>query len=323
MSARIVDARTDAHAIAEAAAILRRGGLVALPTETVYGLAARALDPDALERVFVAKGRPATHPLIAHVLDLEGARAVAADVEPARALAAAFWPGPLSLVLPRAAAAPAQLSGGLPTVAVRAPSHPVMRAVIAALGEPVAAPSANRYQQVSPTTAAHVARGLGDVVELILDGGACDSGIESTVVDLTGPPRILRPGPIGEAALRRVLPEIRTGTAEVAAGLPRVSPGLDARHYAPRAEARRFNGPPPASAGDGVIFCGPPHGVPAGVRAIALPHDALAYAAGFYAALHTLDDANCPYIYIEDVPGEPEWAAIADRIQRATTAAAP
>ena len=319
VSPRTLDARDgDAAVIAEAVAVLRRGGLVALPTETVYGLAARALDPAALRRIFVAKDRPLTHPLIAHVLDLAGAAAVADDVEPARALAAAFWPGPLTVIL-RRGRGPAELSAGLPTVAVRAPAHPVARAVIAALGEPIAAPSANRHQQVSPTTAAHVARSLGEAVDLILDGGATEQGIESTVVDLTGPPTILRPGPIDEATLRAHLPGLRGPQAtRLLHEAPRSSPGLDARHYAPRAPARRFADRRALSAGarDGVLFRGAAPPGP-GTR-IALPDEPVGYARGLYAALHALDDAGVQAIWIEDVPADVPWAAVRDRLTRAT-----
>ena len=324
MSARIVDPRVDPGAIAEAVAILRAGGLVGLPTETVYGLGARALDAAALARIFLAKGRPTSHPLIAHVLDLPGALAVAADVSAARSLAAAFWPGPLTFVLPRRAGTPDLLSAGLDTVAVRAPAHPVARAVIAALGEPIAAPSANRYQEVSPTTAAHVARSLGEAVALILDGGATERGIESTVVDLTGPPTILRLGPIDELALRAVLPSVRIkGSDVIPAGEARSSPGLDARHYAPRADANCFFAAtvPKVGAGDGVILCG--NGLVGalggGAHVIVLPSDASGYAAGLYAALHTLDDAGARRIWIEEVPQGRAWDAVRDRITRATT----
>ncbi|HSN34083.1 MAG TPA: L-threonylcarbamoyladenylate synthase, partial [Ideonella sp.] len=170
----------DAPAIAEAAALLRAGELVAFPTETVYGLGGRALDPAALARIFAAKGRPPTHPLIAHVTSPAEAAALSSAWDArAERLAERFWPGPLTLVVPRAPSVPAALSGGKPTVAVRAPAHPVAQALLAALGEPIAAPSANRYQTVSPTTAAHVVRSLGDAIPLVLDGGRCQAGLES------------------------------------------------------------------------------------------------------------------------------------------------
>jgi len=307
--------------IDEAVAKLRAGGLVALPTETVYGLGARALDEAALARVFAAKGRPPSHPLIAHVLDLERAGSVAVELERARALAAAFWPGPLTLVLPRDPRAPAALSGGLPTVAVRAPAHPVARALIAALGEPIAAPSANRYQHVSPTEAAHVLRSLGDAVELILDGGSASRGIESTVVDLTtSPPRLLRLGPIEAARLRPVLPDLVVAAGVVEAGEARAAPGLDRRHYAPATETRCFAGPRRFGRREGVLLCGGALAATAGTegaRVIVLPREPETYAQGLYAALHALDAAELTCLWIEMVPGDEAWDAVRDRIRRA------
>jgi L-threonylcarbamoyladenylate synthase len=324
---RILDARgLDADVIAEAVDCLRRGGLVALPTETVYGLGARALDPAALARVFAAKGRPASHPLIAHVLDLDGARSLSIDVERARALTDAFWPGPLTVVLPRASSAPAALSGGLPTVAVRAPLHPVARALIAALGEPIAAPSANRYQSTSPTTAQHVVEGLGDAVDLVLDGGATDRGIESTVVDLTAAPVLLRPGPISVAQLRTVLTTLDFAeNLRIDEHVARSSPGLDARHYAPRAPALRFSGAGALAVGatEGVVLRGESlaaHARAQGAHVLVLPDDPEGYARGFYAALHALDAARVSRIWIEAPPDQDDaWAAVRDRILRATT----
>src|SRR5437660_12869477 len=173
-------------AIAEAAAVLRRGGLVAFPTETVYGLGGNALDPAAVARIFAAKGRPATNPVIVHVADAAGVPLVAAAwPDPAARLAARFWPGPLTLVLPRRPEVPDVVTAAGPTVAVRVPAHPVARALLRAAGVPVAAPSANRSSELSPTTAEHVLRGLGGRIDLILDAGPCPGGIESTVLDLT------------------------------------------------------------------------------------------------------------------------------------------
>ena len=333
MSPRVLDVRAlvDPHAseealaaarsaIEEASALLRRGGLVALPTETVYGLGAHALDAAALARIFAAKGRPASHPLIAHVLHLESARAVADDVERARVLTDALWPGPLTVVLPRALRAPAALSGGLATVAVRAPAHPVARALIAALGAPIAAPSANRYQHVSPTTAAHVVRSLGEAVDLVLDGGPSDSGIESTVVDLTGAPRMLRPGPLSLATLRALLPGIGVGPSTVEHDEARVSPGLDARHYAPGAPTSLFSSPPPWRVGQGALLCGDEHAVAArsaGVHVVVLPSNPEGYARGLYAALHELDEAALSRIFVESVPSGERWDAVRDRVTRA------
>src|SRR5579883_1162410 len=235
---RVVPVERDApagRAVTEAAEALRAGRLVALPTETVYGLGARAFDERAIALVFAAKGRPTHHPLILHVLDERQARELAARwPDAASRLAGAFWPGPLTLVVDRAAHVPASVAGGGPSIAVRAPAHPVARALIAALGEPIAAPSANRYQGLSPTTAQHVVKQLGDAVDLVLDAGECDAGIESTVVDVrVDPARVLRPGALDLAALRRVLPDVQARVERVEGAQPRLSPGMEARHYAP------------------------------------------------------------------------------------------
>ena len=316
MTPRIVHASSPG-AIDEAVRVLRAGGLVALPTETVYGLAARALDAAALSKIFAAKGRPVSHPLIAHVLDLDGAAQVSSDIERGRALAAEFWPGPLTMILTRLLGVPDELSGGLPTVAVRAPSHPVARAVIAALGEPIAAPSANRYQHVSPTEAAHVARSLGDAVGLILDGGPATRGIESTVIDLVGPPRILRPGPISEASLRAFVPGLQRSTRLVVdEHARRVSPGLDARHYAPSVPAFLVDTFAEAAPEDGVIACGP--GLKSAAHTVTLDREPSRYAAGLYAAMHRLEAAGVARIFIQRVPADGAWDAIRDRLSRAT-----
>ncbi|HEY0970121.1 MAG TPA: L-threonylcarbamoyladenylate synthase, partial [Gemmatimonadales bacterium] len=193
--------------LAHAASVLRRGGLVAFPTETVYGLGANALDSDAVARIYAAKGRPSFNPLIVHVADATAARTLAtAWPEAAERLAAAFWPGPLTMVLPKQPRVTDLVTAGLPSVALRVPAHPVALALLRAAGIPIAAPSANRYTELSPTSAAHVERGLGDRVELILDAGPTRVGIESTVVDLTGErPVMLRPGIISADALAAVV----------------------------------------------------------------------------------------------------------------------
>ena len=224
-------------AYAESARVLRAGGLVAFPTETVYGLGARAFDERALARIFEAKGRPVHHPLIVHVEDEDQARTLAATwPEHAARLARAFWPGPLTLVVDRADAVPASVAGGAASVALRAPAHAVARGLLAALGEPIAAPSANRYQGLSPTIVAHVIKELGERVDLVLDGGPCEAGIESTVVDVrSASPRVLRPGALGLAELRAVVPDLRLRGGSAGSGERRASPGMDERHYAPRA----------------------------------------------------------------------------------------
>ncbi|MEM1418303.1 MAG: L-threonylcarbamoyladenylate synthase, partial [Myxococcota bacterium] len=216
----------------EAAAVLRRGGLVAFPTETVYGLGAAARDPEAVAKVFRAKGRPADHPLIVHVAHADAAPAGAArwDARAAR-LAERFWPGPLTLIVPKAGDVPGTVTGGQDTVGLRVPDHALARELLTAFGDGVAAPSANRFGAVSPTTAAHVALELADAVDLLLDGGPCRVGVESTIVDLSGErARLLRPGGVAAEAIEEVL-----GTRLAsAAGAPR-APGTLASHYAPRA----------------------------------------------------------------------------------------
>ena len=313
---RVVPA--DAAAIAEAAARLGAGELVAFPTETVYGLGGRALDPAALGRIFAAKGRPATHPLIAHVTGAAGAAALSTAWDArAEALARRFWPGPLTLVVPRAPSVPAALSGGKPTVAVRAPAHPVAQALLAAVGEPLAAPSANRYQQLSPTTAAHVARAFGDEVALVLDGGPCAAGLESTVLDLTvSPPAVLRPGALPLGALRALVPDVMLAAGAVDDEAARRSPGQDAIHYAPRARLLVLpRAAALAAAGAAVVLRGA--GDPARPDAVVLPDDAAGYGARLYATLHALDDAGAAVIAVESPPDDEAWLAVADRLRRA------
>jgi L-threonylcarbamoyladenylate synthase len=345
---RVNPAAPDPATLAVAGEALRNGALVAFPTETVYGLGAHALDDRAVRRIFAAKGRPAYNPLIVHVPDIDGARAVAADwTELAARAAEAFWPGPLTLVLPRTPAVPASVTAGLDTVAVRVPSHPVALALLRTAAVPVAAPSANRFTRVSPTTAAHVARGLGDRVDLILDGGATPYGIESTVIDVTGrQAALLRHGAIGVHELEPVLgplldrvrgaPAARAGSASMAgsaAPAARPSPGMLDRHYAPDAELVVYPDAPTARAAVaavrqrmesvrvGAVVLSPLEGVEPD-ETVALPADARGYARLFYAALHTLEEAGCRLILVEQVPAGAEWESVRDRLRRSAAGGA-
>jgi L-threonylcarbamoyladenylate synthase len=321
-------------AVARAVELLQAGGVVALPTETVYGLAANALDPAAVERIFEIKGRPAANPIIVHIAGLEMARRCAADW-PALAdtLAAAFWPGPLTLVLPRAAEIPDVVTSGGSTVGIRWPAHPFMQAVIRKCGFPLAAPSANASNALSPTNALHVSRSLGDKIPLLIDGGQCQVGIESTVLDLTiRPPRILRPGMIHAESLLAAAPECGFSMADDRtsddAG-PLRSPGRLPKHYSPRAKLVILSW---TAAGDlrsvlkknrldlqGTHIIA--HSViPSGVEAAqvsVIPHDPEAFARAIYAELHRCDDAGARCIVVEALPHSLPWRAIADRLQRA------
>lgn len=309
------------QAIAEAAAVLRAGGLVAMPTETVYGLGARALDPAAVQRVYAAKQRPATSPLIAHVESTEQARSLLLEwPESAQRLADAFWPGPLTIVLPKAAHVPDALSGGGPRLGVRVPAHPVALALIRALGEPIAAPSANRFMQLSPTRAEHVQRGLGDAVDLIIDGGDCAYGIESTVIRLEhSGATLLRPGAIPAALIERVLgaPLLRPAAADAKPGVAQDSPGLHLRHYAPRTPLLLWQpgqALPPGRGGLLALTSNTENVTPR----IEMPSDAAAYAQRLYSELHALDAAELDWIAVEAPPSDSAWAAVHDRLQRAT-----
>lgn len=327
-----------AAAVRRAAELLRAGEIVALPTETVYGLAANALDSDAVARVFAAKGRPAHNPIIVHVASHAMADVCTRAWPPqAKRLADGFWPGPLTLILPKADRIPNIVTAGGPTVGLRWPAHPFMQAVIRECGFPLAAPSANTSNQLSPTSAAHVARSLGRRVPLIVDGGQCQVGIESTVVDLTvAPPQLLRPGMIHLEALAAVLGTVTTVPGPGNAG-PHRSPGQLPQHYAPRARLLVLNwkneaeltarlravGTEPARAWI-VAHSNVPGGAGFGGVSV-IPHDAEAFARALYAELHRGDDAGFGTIVVEQPPAEPEWQGIADRLHRAaaTPAAGP
>jgi L-threonylcarbamoyladenylate synthase len=343
MLERVDPRHPDEAVIARAAEILRRGGLVAFPTETVYGLGANALDPDAVDRIFAAKGRPWFNPLIVHVADLDRVRDVARDwPENAERLARAFWPGPLTLVVHKRPEVPPSVSGGGDTVGVRVPSHPVARALLTAAGIPVAAPSANRSNEVSPTTGSHVQKSLGEAVDLILDAGPTTVGIESTVVDVTqDPPSVLRPGMITQADLTRVVGEVvRTiiefrphpprdepRQADVGDRHARPSPGMLERHYAPRTSLllvetgslrRTIEDEERAGRRVGAILITVMTPSPPAHRIAELDADPAKYAAALYAVLHQLDeDTGVDVIVVERPPMLPEWFAVLDRLWRA------
>jgi len=300
----------DAAAVAEAASRLRAGLLVAIPTETVYGLAARADRAEAVAAIYRAKGRPDFNPLIVHIASLEQAEALALFDERARLLARHFWPGPLTMVLPLregAGIAPA-VTAGLPTVALRMPAHPTMRAVLAETGLPLAAPSANRSGGVSPSEARHVAQSLGAAAGLVLDGGACAQGLESTIVALRadGTWQLLRPGPIEEARLAALLGPPR---AVMAARVE--APGQLASHYAPGKPVRL--GAQAAEADEFLIGFGPV----AGQCSLSESGDLAEAAARLYACLHAAAAAPQPRVAVAPVPDEGIGAAINDRLRRA------
>jgi L-threonylcarbamoyladenylate synthase len=289
---------TEANDIGQAVAILRAGGLVAFPTETVYGLGANALDESAVRRIFDAKGRPLTSPLIVHVYSIEMACGLAAQwPEAAEKLARRFWPGPLTIIVPKSVAVPDLVTAGLPDVGLRMPAHPVALALLRAVRLPLAAPSANRFTQLSPTTAEHVRQGLGSAVEMVLDGGPCLVGIESTVISVAGAvPRILRAGMISQPEIEAVIGPVETGAGAA-------SPGQHPKHYSPRT---------PVVLGDS-----PATGRGVRLDASNMPHEASAYAARLYSALHDLDNEGYDWIAIELPPDTPAWAGIRDRLFRA------
>ncbi|MHC4210194.1 MAG: L-threonylcarbamoyladenylate synthase [Planctomycetota bacterium] len=315
--------RATDDAIAEAAARLRDGRVVAFPTETVYGLGADTFRAAAIERVYALKGRPLDNPLIAHVLDDDQARAVVAGWDDrCTELARAFWPGPLTLVLPRAADVPDEATAGWPTIAVRSPAHPVARRLLAAFGGSVSAPSANRSGHVSPTRARHVADDFADAAELlILDGGPCAVGIESTVLDLSGSvPSVLRPGAVTVEALRRLLGDVGVGDIASQAA----SPGTTMRHYAPRTAAELV---PARELADrlrtlreaAVVLCFDAAEVGAPHEAIPMPRAPDAYAGRLYEALREADALEPGRIVVELPPSsEGMWLAVHDRLRRAT-----
>lgn len=305
----------DADGLARAATLLRRGSVVAFPTETVYGLGADAFNPDAIAEVYRLKNRPTWNPLIVHVPDVAAARALAEEwPDAADELAARFWPGPLTLVVRRSSRLNDVGRTAAGTIAIRVPAHEVARKLLDACGLPLAAPSANRSEGISPTTAQHVLQSLPEI-PLVLDGGPCALGIESTVLDLTtSPPRLLRPGALGLRAIRDVTGRIALPGDAVADGTERPSPGMSRRHYAPRAKVVLTD--------EVDVDLPDSYGVLAykgeeGPRREILSADPREYAADLYAALHRLDDAGVSVILVQPPPDSEDWLAIRDRLRRA------
>lgn len=324
-SARIV--RGTARQLAALAAALRRGEIVGVPTETVYGLAANALDAVACRRIFRAKGRPATDPLIVHLADVQDLAGVAVPNSAAYRLAAAFWPGPLTLVLPKRGIVPEVVTAGRPSVAVRVPAHPLFRRLLRLADVPLAAPSANPFGYVSPTTAEHVRAGLGSKVRLILDGGPCAVGLESTIVDLRDPrkPRLLRPGAITQAQLEellgsRVQAPPKRSPAKSAGQL---APGMLTRHYSPRTPVVLHHRLTAAmvragSPDEAWLFVMKPRGLSGrNVHGLDPRGDLRGAARKLFAKLRALDQAGHRRIHAELAPGDGLAAAINDRLRRA------
>jgi L-threonylcarbamoyladenylate synthase len=313
----------DPGEIERAAQFLRAGRLVAFPTETVYGLGANALDAEAVARIYAVKGRPGTSPLIVHVASIDMAQSLVANwPENANRLARRFWPGPLTLVLEKQLenqpAIPAIVTAGLPTVGLRMPAHPIALALIRAAGVPLAAPSANRFGELSPTTADHVRRSLGSDVDFILDGGPCQVGIESTVLSLTEPkPILFRPGGISRTELEAIVGPVASAQEVYAGAHP--APGLHPRHYSPRTTLYLVsNGKLPAQ-GQGIYL---QHASPPSrpdIKTIQMPTAAADYAAALYEKLHEADTANVDWIAVDLPPNAPEWEAVQDRLRRAAS----
>jgi len=325
----------DERGIARAVAVLRSGGLVAFPTETVYGLGADALNAEAVRKIFAAKGRPANDPLIVHVDTVDSMRNLVRSVpDVVPALASRFWPGPLTLVLPRSADVPDEVSAGLETVAIRIPSHPVARRLLAAARMPIAAPSANLFSRPSPTRPEHVLEDLDNRIDLLLDGGPTPVGVESTVLDLSGlDPTILRPGAVTLEMLRGVTPTVRLRDTRTADDEPLRSPGLLDKHYAPRAPLTLYEGHgqavidrivrdrrAAAAAGKrvGIIAADDDRIDGDDVMHVGAEHDADAVAASLYAALRQLDANGVDLILARGFPAHSGLGvAIQDRLRRA------
>jgi L-threonylcarbamoyladenylate synthase len=309
----------DPAEIDRAAQLLRTGRLVVFPTETVYGLGANALDAEAVARIYAVKRRPLTSPLIVHVASTEMTQSLVADwPETAERLARLFWPGPLTLVVKKQPAIPDIVTAGLSTVAVRMPAHPIALALIRAARIPLAAPSANRFTELSPTTADHVRHSLGSEIDLILDGGPCQVGIESTVLSLTGSqPVLLRPGGIARTEIESVIGPIAAASNPCIG--PHSSPGMHPHHYSPRTTLYVVTNGKLPDRGQGIYLRhhNPPNR--ANIIIHQMPQSAADYAAALYDVLHSADEGNYDWIAVDIPPNTPEWEAVHDRLRRAAS----
>jgi len=322
---------TDASAITIAASVLRSGGLVVFPTETVYGLGADGLNPEAVARIYEAKGRPPTNPLILHVADSEAANPLVNDwPDIARRLTEKFWPGPLTIILPASDIVPDIVRAGNPTVAIRSPNHPVAQKLLREFNGPLAAPSANKTTETSPTKPEHVLSSLGERVELIIDGGRTSAGIESTIISLAEtPPRLLRPGPICPMELEAITGPITRFDGSVSVNDVQAAPGMSNRHYAPKAKltvhkpSELFNVQKKIQSESGqkvvaVVF-GDEIKSPLSCEHRRLPADPKSVSARLYAILHDLDSQGCQRILFQEPPQTDEWLAVRDRLARAAS----
>jgi L-threonylcarbamoyladenylate synthase len=317
--------QADAELLSQAVQALKRGDVIGLPTETVYGLAADAMNISAVRKIFALKGRPVDHPLIVHIADSAQLSKWAINIpEEAFVLAQHFWPGPLTIILQKHPSVPDEVTGGQNTIGLRCPAHPLALTLLQQLNGGVAAPSANRFGHISPTTAQHVRNEFGDAVAIVLDGGECEVGIESTIIDLSSdPPRLLRPGIISQAEIETVIGLIGTHANHSS---PRVSGSL-AAHYAPRTPMRmlardsliiEYTKRQQENSNTEVLWLDE---IPAHFNGLSLASDYRAYARGLYAAMRELDNRHADLLLIEQTPQTSDWLAVNDRLSRALVGA--